>query len=95
MAKELLKTEPSSRKLLAILNCFDGSLEDSSSFEVLIEALKHKQSCLVMLSKMTPAVFEAYEDSTKKKLIALLIDTVLFSKVPEVTKLFQDRKSVV
>jgi hypothetical protein len=77
-----MKVDPKSKVLLAILDCYDGSL--NNSVQILTEALKHPATCFKILPKLSREVFDTYDLSSKRQLFGIMLDAVLTCKLPEV-----------
>ncbi len=81
MIKALLETDPNSSQLLALLNCFEVS---PRSLELIPKLLDNKGCAKVLLKKLNHHMYGAADNTFKKQLFHLMIDSAVECKIPEV-----------
>lgn len=81
MIKTLLETDPNSSQLLSLLNCFEAS---PRSLELIPKLLDNKGCAKVLLKKLNYHLYGAADNSFKKQLFHLMIDSAVECKIPEV-----------
>lgn len=85
IAKELLIKNPSSKILLAVLDCYDTSID--ASMEIVQEALKHTQTYSTILSKLSREAVDSQDRNWRKSMFEILVANLLNCEIPEVSQI--------